>query len=78
MSDRLTLLLADDDATITNRLMPFFERAGFHVLTAANGVEMGSATDNRFQGGGQVGVSVSTFDIPGAGAEFDGFAATVP
>jgi DNA-binding response OmpR family regulator len=39
MSDRPSLLLADDDPTITNSLMPFFERAGFHVVTAANGVE---------------------------------------
>jgi len=39
MSDRPTLLLADDDPTITNSLVPFFERAGFHVLTAANGAE---------------------------------------
>ncbi len=39
MSDRPTLLLADDDPTITNSLIPFFERAGFHVLTAANGVD---------------------------------------
>ena len=39
MSDRPTLLLADDDPTITNSLVPFFERAGFYVLTAANGME---------------------------------------
>jgi DNA-binding response OmpR family regulator len=39
MSDRPILLLADDDPTITSSLMPFFERAGFHVLTAANGAE---------------------------------------
>ncbi|MEI7848381.1 MAG: response regulator transcription factor [Chloroflexota bacterium] len=39
MNDRPTLLLADDDPTITNSLVPFFERAGFHVLTAANGAE---------------------------------------
>lgn len=39
MRDRPTLLLADDDPTITNSLVPFFERAGFHVLTAANGAE---------------------------------------
>jgi len=39
MSDRPTLLLADDDLTITSSLIPFFERAGFHVLTAANGVD---------------------------------------
>jgi DNA-binding response OmpR family regulator len=39
MSDRPTLLLADDDSTITNSLRPFFERAGFHVLTVTNGAE---------------------------------------
>jgi DNA-binding response OmpR family regulator len=39
MNDRPTLLLADDDPTITNSLVPFFERAGFHVLTAANGAD---------------------------------------
>lgn len=43
-----------------------------------NGSELGSARDNRFKNGGQVGISVSTFDIPGAGVEFDWFAATVP
>jgi S1-C subfamily serine protease len=43
-----------------------------------NGVKMGSTRDNRFQGGGQVGVSVSTFDISGAGVEFDWLSATVP
>ena len=39
MNDRPTLLLADDDPTITNSLIPFFERAGFHVLCAANGAD---------------------------------------
>lgn len=39
MNDRPQLLLADDDPTIINSLIPFFERAGFHVLTAANGVD---------------------------------------
>ncbi len=39
MKDRPTLLLADDDQTILNSLAPFFERAGFHVLTAANGTD---------------------------------------
>lgn len=39
MSDHPTLLLADDDPTITSSLVPFFERAGFHVLIAANGVD---------------------------------------
>jgi DNA-binding response OmpR family regulator len=39
MNDRPTILLADDDPTITNSLAPFFERAGFHVLIAANGAD---------------------------------------
>src|SRR5512146_728383 len=39
MGDRPTLLLADDDPTITGSLIPFFERAGFHVLTANNGAD---------------------------------------
>lgn len=43
-----------------------------------NSSEVGSARDNRFKGGGQAGVSVSTFDIPGAGVEFDWFVASVP
>jgi DNA-binding response OmpR family regulator len=37
VTDRPTLLLADDDPTITTALTPFLERAGFHVLTATNG-----------------------------------------
>jgi DNA-binding response OmpR family regulator len=37
MKDRPTLLLADDDDTIISALIPFLERAGFHVLTAING-----------------------------------------
>jgi S1-C subfamily serine protease len=51
---------------------------GTKLTFYVNGVQMGSATDNRFKGGGQAGVSVSDFDIPGAGVEFDWFAATVP
>ncbi len=39
MNGQPTLLLADDDPTITNGLRPFFERAGFHVLTVANGAD---------------------------------------
>ncbi|MCE1252072.1 MAG: response regulator transcription factor [Anaerolineae bacterium] len=39
MNDRPNILIADDDPTITNSLTPFFERAGFHVLTANNGVD---------------------------------------
>jgi DNA-binding response OmpR family regulator len=33
----ITLLLADDDATIVDSLAPFLERAGFHVLLASDG-----------------------------------------
>jgi S1-C subfamily serine protease len=39
---------------------------------------MGIAEDPNALGEGQVGVSVSTFDIPGAGVEFDWFRASVP
>ncbi len=39
MNGQPTLLLADDDPTITNGLRPFFERAGFHVLIVANGAD---------------------------------------
>ncbi len=35
--DGMTLLLADDDATIVDSLAPFLERAGFHVLLASDG-----------------------------------------
>jgi S1-C subfamily serine protease len=51
---------------------------GSKLTFYVNQVRMGSATDNRFKGGGQAGVSVSDFDISGAGVEFDWFAATVP
>lgn len=36
-NDGMTLLLADDDATIVDSLAPFLERAGFHVLLASDG-----------------------------------------
>jgi S1-C subfamily serine protease len=51
---------------------------GTELTFYVNNSKMGSARDNRFKGGGQVGVSVSTFDIPGAGVEFDWFVASVP
>lgn len=51
---------------------------GIDLTFYVNGTKMGSARDNQFKSGGQVGVSVSTFDIPGAGVEFDWFSATVP
>jgi DNA-binding response OmpR family regulator len=37
--DRPTILLADDDPIIVNSLTPFFERAGFHMLTVSNGID---------------------------------------
>ncbi|MEZ4645211.1 MAG: trypsin-like peptidase domain-containing protein [Chloroflexota bacterium] len=42
-----------------------------------NGTEVGSTTDTEFQSGG-IGVSVTTFDIPGAGVEFDWVVVSVP
>jgi hypothetical protein len=51
---------------------------GTKLTFYVNDTEMGSVSDNRFKGTGQVGVSVSTFDIPGAGVEFDWFAASIP
>lgn len=39
MNNQTTILLADDDQTITSALAPFLERAGFHVLVVANGEE---------------------------------------
>jgi DNA-binding response OmpR family regulator len=37
MTANLTLLLADDEAAITDNLAPFLERSGFAVLVAADG-----------------------------------------
>ena len=37
MSEKTTLLLADDDPAVTDSLAPFLERAGFHVLVVADG-----------------------------------------
>ena len=39
MKDRPTILLADDDPTIINALVPFLERAGLHVLAVVNGAD---------------------------------------
>ncbi|MCA9972636.1 MAG: serine protease [Anaerolineales bacterium] len=50
---------------------------GNDLTFVINGTEVGSATDTEFRGGG-IGVSVSTFDIAGAGVEFDWLVATVP
>jgi DNA-binding response OmpR family regulator len=47
MPDRPTILLADDDPTIANSLAPFFERAGFHVLTVSNGVDAFEKTQSH-------------------------------
>jgi serine protease Do len=51
---------------------------GTDLAFYVNGTEMGTVRDNRFKNGGQVGISVSTFDIPGADVEFDWFVASVP
>jgi DNA-binding response OmpR family regulator len=37
MTDRIRLLLVDDEAAITSNLAPFLERAGFAVTTAGDG-----------------------------------------
>lgn len=37
MTTRQTLLLADDDPAVTDSLVQFLERAGFHVLVAIDG-----------------------------------------
>jgi hypothetical protein len=42
-----------------------------------NDVEVGSVSDDKFTDG-QVGVSVSTFEINGAGVEFDYVAVSIP
>ncbi len=51
---------------------------GSELVFFVNETEVGSVRDNRFKDSGQVGVSVSTFDIPGVGVEFDWFVASVP
>ena len=51
---------------------------GTDLVFYVNQTEVGSVRDNRFKDAGQVGVSVSTFDIPGVGVEFDWFVASVP
>lgn len=51
---------------------------GTELSFYVNQTKMGSVKDNRFKDAGQVGVSVSTFDIPGVGIEFDWFVASVP
>ncbi|MBE0697059.1 MAG: hypothetical protein IH586_09060, partial [Anaerolineaceae bacterium] len=51
---------------------------GRELIFYVNGVTMGSVMDNTFKDGGQVGVSVSTFDVAGAAVEFDLLVASVP
>jgi S1-C subfamily serine protease len=51
---------------------------GRELTFYVNGTKMGSVSDNTFKNGGQVGVSVSTFNIPGAAVEFERLVATVP
>ncbi|MBN2549114.1 MAG: trypsin-like peptidase domain-containing protein [Anaerolineales bacterium] len=49
-----------------------------NVLTfIINGIEVGSASDRTYPGGGQVGVSIYA-EYPDLGVEFDWFTATVP
>jgi hypothetical protein len=43
-----------------------------------NDSQVGTISDEQFIEWGEVGVSVSTFEIPGAGVEFYWFAASVP
>lgn len=51
---------------------------GNRLTFYVNQSEAGSVTDNTFRDTGQVGVSVSTFDLVGAGVEFDWFVASIP
>jgi hypothetical protein len=51
---------------------------GNRLTFYVNQMEVGSVTDNTFKEDGQVGISVSTFDLVGAGVEFDWFVASVP
>jgi len=51
---------------------------GKELTFYVNQVEMGSVIDNRFKGEGHTGISVSAFDIPGAGVEFDWYVASIP
>lgn len=51
---------------------------GSDLTFYVNQTKLGSVKDNRFKDTGQVGVSVSTFDIPDVGVEFDWFVASVP
>lgn len=51
--------------------------SGNTLTLIINGSEVGSTTDTDFRSGG-VGISVTTFDIPGAGVEFDWFVASAP
>ena len=50
---------------------------GDNLTLIVNDTELGSVQDNQFTAG-LVGVSVSTFGIPGAGAEFDWLVVTTP
>jgi S1-C subfamily serine protease len=51
---------------------------GSELTFYVNQTELGSVRDNRFKDAGQVGIAVSTFDIPEVGVEFDWFVASVP
>jgi S1-C subfamily serine protease len=51
---------------------------GSDLTFYVNDTELGSVRDNSHKGEGQVGVSVTTFDIPEVGVEFDWFVASIP
>lgn len=72
--------LAEGGSTAIN-----MQRASNLVAARCEGKELslfindefiGSATDTRIREGGYVGVSATTFDLPGAEVEFDWFSAT--
>jgi hypothetical protein len=50
---------------------------GSELTFLINGIEVGSAVDRTFLGGGQVGVSIFA-EYPDLGVEFDYFSAAVP
>lgn len=39
MTDKIKILLVDDEKAITDNLAPFLERSGFHITVASNGEE---------------------------------------
>lgn len=51
---------------------------GSSLTLYVNYRKIGSAQDRTFQDGGQVGVGLSTFGIPGAATDFTRFSASLP